>query len=223
MFRFLWSRRPVDLGPVEKLVIGVGNIGKRYVGTRHNLGFRAIDTFLEARGVKSDFKRHKNADVQPVTVHGVQRLLLVKPRTFVNLTGDAVATLLRAFDLSIGDILLLHDELDMQPGFAKMCLGGGAGGHKGVSDVIAKSGEAFCRVKIGVGKPGLSTSTANWVLSVPTGDDEVRIADVLPIVAEAIGIWARNGADPAMKWMNTRTRRAVAKSMRPADQSDICG
>ena len=196
----------LDSTPVERIVVGLGNPGAEYTGTRHNLGFKALDAFLKARGIPKHFEPIRKARAQTVLVDDIN-VLLVRPGTFMNLSGLAVVPLIEKTGIDISGLLVVHDEMDLPVGRAKMRIGGGSAGHGGVQDIIDRCGESFARLRIGIGsqpEPGPDAG-ADWVLSKIDPTEEVAFEKVLTAVAEGIRLWIIDGPDRAMTQFNTAT------------------
>lgn len=193
-----------ELETIDKIVVGLGNPGQKYSGTRHNLGYRALDEFLRLIEVKKEFLAGSRSRTQFVNVVE-KKILLVRPTTWMNLSGSAVESLLLKYSLGISDVLVVQDEMDIECGRAKMRLGGGASGHKGVGDIIEKCGADFTRIKIGIGFPPYSVfnSDIDWVLGKPTEEEEKQFINIMPVVAEGIMHWIMDGPEKAMTWFNT--------------------
>lgn len=159
------------------LVVGLGNPGDRYDATRHNAGFWFVDEV--ARRWRGSFRAESrfHGEVAQVEVDGA-RLHLLKPATFMNRSGQAVAALARFYRYPPERILVVHDEIDLPPGVARLKTGGGPGGHNGLKDIIAALGNqrGFHRLRLGVGHPGQRDDVINYVLHRP-GADERRAID----------------------------------------------
>ncbi|WP_408598386.1 aminoacyl-tRNA hydrolase [Limnohabitans sp.] len=160
-----------------KLLVGLGNPGTEYEATRHNAGFWWIDT------VARDLKVHLQPDrayhglVARTSLHG-HHIWLLEPQTFMNVSGKSVAALARFFKIQPDEILVAHDELDIQPGEAKLKLGGSHAGHNGLRDIHAQLGtDQYWRLRIGIGHPGVKSEVANWVLKKPAPDQRSAIED----------------------------------------------
>ncbi|OIR05597.1 peptidyl-tRNA hydrolase [mine drainage metagenome] len=162
-----------------KLIVGLGNPGREYEATRHNAGFWWVDELARMHGAnfKSDNKFH--GLVARATVHGHETSLL-KPQTFMNVSGRAVVALALFYKILPDQILVVHDELDLPPGSAKLKLGGGHGGHNGLKDIIAHLGtKDFWRLRIGIGHPGERSEVVNYVLNAPRKEEQVLIDEAL--------------------------------------------
>ena len=194
-----------NLARTELIVVGLGNPGPEYSLTRHNLGYRALDVFMKLEGLPEMSISWGKSLVQQVSVDGAP-VLLAKPTTYMNLSGVAVASLLEVTGLSVNELLVIHDDMDLDLGRAKMKVGGGAAGHKGVEDIIARCGEEFTRIKIGIGKPPWEGEDAGveWVLGEVGAEEEEVFLRVLPVVAKGIRKWVVDGPEAAMTWFNTK-------------------
>ena len=174
-----------------KLIVGLGNPGREYEATRHNAGFWWVDEFARANQIafKNESKFHGQA--ARGVLHG-HEVYLLKPQTFMNVSGRAVGALVQFYKIEAAQILVVHDELDLPPGSAKLKLGGGHGGHNGLKDIIAHLGTRdFWRLRIGIGHPGDRAEVANFVLNAPRKEEQVliegalqRAQDVAPLIIE---------------------------------------
>ena len=158
-----------------QLIVGLGNPGTQYEQTRHNAGFWYVDEL--ARQYNGIFKVEKkyNAEFCHLTISN-EKVTLLKPLTFMNLSGQPVASYANFFKIPADQILVAHDELDFEPGKIKLKQGGGHGGHNGLRDIIARLGDKnFLRLRIGIGHPGNSKLVTNYVLGKPHPDDKISI------------------------------------------------
>jgi PTH1 family peptidyl-tRNA hydrolase len=196
-----------ELARVKRIVAGLGNPGEEYARTRHNVGFRAVDAFLKAEGIPKLFEGHSKSRLQIIELDGITTLL-VKPTTYMNLSGTAVSSALDVTGLSGAELLVVHDDMDLPLGRAKMKVGGGAAGHKGVADIIEHCGEEFARIKIGIGRPEETGEEAaiNWVLGEIGPEEEEVFVRLLPVVATAIRRWVVDGVEKSMTWFNTELK-----------------
>jgi len=175
-----------------KLVAGLGNPGRKYESTRHNAGFWWVERLAESARVilRAEGRFHGRAG-RLAPPHGEGWLLL--PETYMNHSGRAVASLASFYKIAPGDVLVVHDELDLPPGTVRLKKGGGTGGHNGVSDIAAALGtKDFWRLRIGIGHPGVRDEVLEYVLHPPrveerTAIDEamVRSLELWPLMAEA--------------------------------------
>jgi PTH1 family peptidyl-tRNA hydrolase len=156
--------------PVQ-LIVGLGNPGPKYEQTRHNVGFVFVDALARAKGATFRPENKFHGDVCKLSLGGSD-VWLLKPGTFMNLSGKAVAALARFYKLAPESVLVVHDELDIAPGQLRLKQGGGHGGHNGLRDIIAQLGSRdFYRLRIGIGHPGSSRDVTNYVLGKASGDD----------------------------------------------------
>jgi len=164
-----------------RLIVGLGNPGAEYAETRHNAGFWWTDLLarqLGARLVPEKVYQALAARVNHVAGSALDAgpLWLLQPMTFMNRSGVSVATLARFFKIDAAQILVVHDELDVQPGQAKLKFGGSSGGHNGLKDIHAMLGTAdFWRLRLGIGHPGVKAQVVNYVLKKPSADDRAMI------------------------------------------------
>jgi len=182
------SVRSIDL----KVIVGLGNPGSKYTETRHNAGFWFIDEV--ARKYSADFRPDKkfHGEVAKVSIEG-NDIWLLKPNTFMNLSGRAVQSLLSFYRIDAQQCLVAHDEIDLPPGTIKLKTGGGHGGHNGLRDIINQlATKDFHRLRIGVGHPGSKDQVVDYVLRNPSRDDRISIdrdiddaVAVLPDLASA--------------------------------------
>lgn len=162
-----------------KLFVGLGNPGPEYDATRHNAGFWWIDALARQLKVSLTMDKSYHALVARTTING-QNIWLLKPQTFMNLSGKSVATLARFFKINPQEILVAHDELDVVPGEAKIKLGGGHAGHNGLRDIHAQLGSAdYWRLRLGVGHPGVKSEVIDWVLKKPILDHRIAIEQAI--------------------------------------------
>lgn len=177
-----------------KLIVGLGNPGTTYSKTRHNIGFELVDALAKAHGIALTNRRDK-AVTGRGTIAG-QAVMLVKPQTYMNLSGDAVSAIARKEGIERGDILVICDDINLPPGRMRLRSSGSSGGQNGLKDLIAKlEGEDFPRLRIGVGAPSASGGEQiNWVLS-PFGPADRKLMDEVLIAAMgAVELWLSEGA-----------------------------
>ena len=167
------------------LIVGLGNPGREYEKTRHNAGFRAMDLLAQKLGGKPDKLKYHGFYCQ-VNYQG-KKLLLLKPQTFMNLSGRSVAPLAAFFKVPVKNIIVLFDDISLPPGRLRIRPDGSAGGHNGIKSIIQEVGsQAFPRVKIGVGaKPNPNYDLADWVLSSFSALEEKALAVSLTNAADA--------------------------------------
>jgi len=160
-----------------KLVVGLGNPGAKYAANRHNIGFMALDQIASDHGFspwKSGFKGLVSEGRL-----GSEKVILLKPSTFMNLSGEAVRAALDWHKLEVSDVIVLHDELDLAPGKLRLKQGGGHAGHNGLRSIHAHIGENYARLRLGIGHPGHKDAVANYVLHDFGKADQVWLSDLL--------------------------------------------
>jgi len=183
------------------LIIGLGNPGKEYQLTRHNIGFRVVDLLARERGIQ--FRRRRGeAQVGEGRV-GREKVILAKPLTYMNQSGVAVKKLIMASGIPLDHIMVVHDDLDLACGRMKIKEKGGHGGHKGVQSIMEELGSAdFLRVKIGIGKPPSPEEGADYVLSRFSRDESSLVKEGMEQAAEAIETMISSGKEKAMNKYN---------------------
>ena len=162
-----------------RLIVGLGNPGREYESTRHNVGFWWVDELArsESFSFKTEAKFHGLMTRGHLHAHEV---FLLKPQTFMNLSGRAVAAMAQFYKIAASEILVVHDELDLQPGIARLKMGGGHGGHNGLKDIIAQLGtKDFWRLRLGIGHPGERSEVVSYVLNDPRRDERELILDAM--------------------------------------------
>ena len=186
-----------------KLFVGLGNPGPEYEATRHNAGFWWIDAL--SRELKASLGLDKNYHGQVArTMIGGQTVWLLKPLTFMNLSGKSVAALARFFKIAPEEILVAHDELDIVPGQVKLKFGGSHAGHNGLRDIHAQLGTAdYWRLRIGVGHPGVKAEVINWVLKKPSQEDRMAMENCINRCLKAVPELLQGEMEKAMMKIHT--------------------
>jgi len=186
-----------------KLVVGLGNPGTKYQGTRHNVGFELIDQ-LASGGRGANFTRKFDGQMAETEID-FRRVLLLKPETFMNLSGRSVGQAVRFFKLEPHEILAVCDDLSLPVGKIRIRPGGSDGGQKGLRDIAAHLGtDQFPRLRIGIGDQG-DTDAVDYVLSRFRGPERAVIDDSLILASQAVAVWVTQGIDPAMNRFNGPT------------------
>jgi PTH1 family peptidyl-tRNA hydrolase len=185
-----------------KLVVGLGNPGQRYARTRHNAGFDTVDLLATRQLWRWDAKRARSALAGGVM--GDQKVVLVKPQTYMNDSGFAVAELVRFYKLDLTGLLLICDDLDLPLGKIRLRPSGSAGGQHGLEDTIRRLGtNDFARIKIGVGRPANGRmENVDFLLSTPRGDERLAIDAACERASDAALCWLTNGIQDAMNRYN---------------------
>lgn len=202
-----------------KLIVGLGNPGDRYVGTPHNVGFDVVDRL--AREGKAAWKRSLRFHALLARVGGDDDLLLVKPQTYMNLSGEAVGALLRFHKLERSDLLVALDDADLPLGRLRIRARGGSAGHRGLASVIQHAGgEDFARVRLGIGRSERRPDLVDQVLS-PLAADERRIMEaVVEAAAAAVLCVTRRGVEAAMNRYNAWAARTETTEAERRDGSE---
>jgi PTH1 family peptidyl-tRNA hydrolase len=182
------------------LVVGLGNPGKEYEGTRHNVGFELVD-LLAQRLNAPRYKNELKAETAKTRIAD-EEVMLVKPQTYMNLSGDSVQSLAHYYKVLPARIVVAHDELDFEPGVVRLKIGGGHGGNNGLRSIIANLGADFVRIRIGIGKPPSADRGADWVLSRFDKKSRALIDEALVRGIEAIEAVMVQGAAKAMNEVN---------------------
>ena len=187
------------------LLVGLGNPGREYEKTRHNCGFRAIDGLAEKLGCRID--KGKFQGLYGHTVWEGKKLFLLKPQTFMNLSGRSVLQLSAFFNIPPQRIIVMFDDISLEPGRLRIRKDGSAGGHNGIKSIIAELGsQDFPRVKIGVGaKPNPEFDLAAWVLSTFSASEEKALSSSLEWAAEAALCIVRDGVQEAANRFNGKS------------------
>jgi PTH1 family peptidyl-tRNA hydrolase len=173
------------------VIVGLGNPGRSYERTRHNAGYLVADELAKRHG--GFWRKKKKAEAAPVSV-GPTNTTLLKPTTFMNNSGSAVA------DYKPEDLVVIHDDLDLEAGTVRVKVGGGAGGHNGLRSIIGRLGNDFVRVRIGIGRPPAGLTVTDYVLS--RMDSAMR--DAIPVAADAVEFVLEHGPEAAMNRFNVR-------------------
>lgn len=189
-------------GAVDWIIVGLGNPGKQYESTRHNMGFITVDGFCDKQNIKLSKLRFK-AWTGTGTVQG-QKVLVMKPQTYMNLSGEAVGEAARFYKVPADHVLVISDDISLPVGRLRIRAGGSAGGHNGLKNIIAHLGtDQFPRIKIGVGIPQeAGRDTIEWVTERPGKEDEKVLLTVLDRAVEAIASVIAEGSEKAMGKFN---------------------
>jgi PTH1 family peptidyl-tRNA hydrolase len=197
-----------------KLVVGLGNPGRKYEATRHNAGFWLLDRVAAGAGARLAMEKKFHGEVARLPLPGGE-LWLLKPGTFMNCSGEAVAALSNFYKIGPEDILVAHDELDLPPGTVRLKLGGGTGGHNGLKDIVARLGtQEFWRLRIGIGHPRESVLTeqevVDYVLHPPLAAERSALDESIDRALDVWPLIARGDLQAAMLKLHTRPPAADA-------------
>lgn len=185
------------MAPGPALVVGLGNPGPDYAETRHNVGFRVVD-LLATRAGGGRFSKHRsNADVLEGRLAG-RRVVLAKPRTYMNVSGGPVANLAKYFSVPVEDVVVVHDELDLGFGVVRLKRGGGEGGHNGLRSITSSIGTRdYLRVRFGIGRPPGRQDPADYVLKRFSGAETKELEFAVDLAADAAEALLADGLEPA--------------------------
>ena len=193
--------RPKPSGPVAWLIVGLGNPGRKYAGNRHNAGFHVVDRLAAAAGLRFDEQRSR-ASLARGRIEEVG-VALIKPQTYMNLSGEAVGSVARFFKVSPERTLVVFDDLDLPLGALRLREQGGAGGHRGMASIIAHlSTRDFPRVRIGIGRPPGQMPPEAYVLQDFSADEKAVMEQTYERAVDAVRVVLREGFQMAMNRFN---------------------
>lgn len=172
-----------------KMIVGLGNPGSKYNDTKHNIGFMAVDRIVKALDVNFTEDKNFKAEIGSDFING-EKIYFIKPTTFMNNSGIAVKALLTYYNISIKDMIIIYDDLDMEVGKIRFRQKGSAGGHNGIKSIIAHLGtQEFDRIKVGIGRPNGRMTVINHVLGKFDKNDEIMILNTLDKVDNAVNYY----------------------------------
>jgi PTH1 family peptidyl-tRNA hydrolase len=195
----------LDAVSPTKMIVGLGNPGPRYAATRHNIGFQTLELLAKRHTIALDKMQHKAMTGQGWISRGGERakVILVKPLTFMNLSGESVAPLARFYQVEPSDILVIHDDLDLESGKLRLRPGGSSGGQNGIKSIIEKLGtQEFGRMRVGIGRPPGRMDPAAWVLQDFSAAEQETFGPLRERAADAIEAWLFDGMTTAMNRFN---------------------
>ncbi len=202
-FKQISQTENVPSGPVEYIIAGLGNPGLQYEGTRHNAGFIVIDKLVEKLGAEIKKLKFKSlcGDVSIAGKHCV----LLKPNTYMNNSGQAIAEAMKFYKLDIDHVIVIYDDISLEPGKMRIRRKGSDGGHNGIKSIIHLTGEdTFPRIKMGVGKkPHPKYDLADWVLGKFSDDDREKIDEIAEMACEGIELIVDDKINDAMNKFNS--------------------
>jgi PTH1 family peptidyl-tRNA hydrolase len=197
-----------------KLILGLGNPGREYVGTRHNIGFELIDVLADRLGwvPRGDFDRLSRSRFEAFAFEGTldtarasEKLLLLKPQTFMNLSGRSLTAAMRFYKVKREDVMVVVDELALPAGQIRLRASGSDGGHNGLKDVRRAIGtDKYARLRIGIDPPPPPVAGKDYVLGKFSEGQRPAIEDALPNAAACCVVWAEHGVEKAMNQFNSR-------------------
>ena len=196
----------ISMGEDTFIIVGLGNPGDLYAGTRHNAGFMVVDELARRWDCTPGPEKWDASSVR-ISIFG-KKVCLVKPVTYMNLSGRAVVRFVDFYKTPLPCLLVIHDDLDMKPGRIKLIAGGGAGGHKGIRSLIEHlGGREFVRLKIGIGKPGQGSAHADmpvekYVLAPFSREEQDLLAGRMNVLVQGIELFLQDNAGRAMNLLN---------------------
>ena len=203
-----------------RLFVGLGNPGPDYEATRHNAGFWWIDALARELKITPVMEKNHHGLVARATVDG-QTVWLLKPQTFMNLSGKSVGALARFFKIAPGEILVAHDELDIVPGHVKLKFGGSHAGHNGLRDIHDQLGtDDYWRLRLGIGHPGVKSEVVHWVLKKPSLDHRIAIDQCISRALKAVPQFVAGEMDKATLLVHT-AKPPRANQPKPAGPEEV--
>jgi PTH1 family peptidyl-tRNA hydrolase len=182
------------------LLVGLGNPGRAYRKNRHNIGFMVVDKLAEVNGIKLS-RRQKKALTGTGRISG-QSVILAQPQTYMNRSGESIIGLVNFYKLSLKNVLIIYDEIDLPLGLLRMREKGGSGGHNGVKSVIEHMGKDFPRLRLGVGRPPGRQEPSSYLLQDFRGDQMLVVEDLIDLAVETIEVYLSEGIEIAMTQFN---------------------
>ena len=183
-----------------KLIVGLGNPGKEYINTRHNIGFMVLDHFANT----TEWKIKWQALYTETNING-EKILLIKPQTYMNLSGNALIEFVNFYKINLEDILVIHDDLDLPVGTYRLKINSSSGGHNGIKSIIERLGNnSFARLKIGIGN-SKQIDTKDYVLGKFTKEEQEVLEKLYPTFNEIINSFITNGIDKTMNIYNRKS------------------
>lgn len=191
------------------MIVGLGNPGREYRETRHNIGFKVVDTFSTRHDIK--LTKVQNKAIVGISNHQDRRVILVKPQTYMNLSGRAVSALMRYYKVSLQNLIVAHDDVDLPLGTIRMRPGGGSAGQKGISSIIERLGsQDFPRLRMGVGRPPGQMDAAGYVLQPFHKTDLEILPEFLDRAVDALDCFLELGLETAMNCYNPANKETNA-------------
>jgi PTH1 family peptidyl-tRNA hydrolase len=190
-----------------KLLVGLGNYGGKYDGTRHNLGWMALTEWLRREGGETAFRRQEKFSAE---VYSKNEVACLFPKTYMNRSGEAVIPFAKSLGIDLKDILVLHDDLDLPTCTFRLKFGGGAGGHNGLRSIDSLGGNEYWRLRLGIGKPPIPDfKVENWVLSKFTAGELSEWGRLNTDLQEAIDFFLAGKTDQAMNKFNRKEKERL--------------
>ena len=208
------------MGQDLDLIVGLGNPGAEYQRTRHNAGFWFADILANQHGGTFRSENRFHGDIAEVSI-GSRRIRLLKPQTYMNDSGRAVAAMTSYYKIPIDNVLVAYDELDLDPGRAQLKFDGGHGGHNGMRDIVQCIGKTFWRLRLGIGHPGKGRrdEVVNYVLRPASSDDENAIIDAINAGVDALTVFLEQDPEKAKTQLHSRGVKPRAYKKRSAPEA----
>ena len=188
-----------------RIIAGLGNPEDQYERTLHNAGFWFVDALARKYGGSFRYDKKFDADYCRIKLHG-EDVWLVKPQSYMNLSGGPIRSIMDYYRLTIDELLVAHDEIDLPPGTTRLKKGGGHGGHNGLRDIIQHCGAEFVRLRLGVGHPGEKSQVTNYVLKRGSADVERAIEENIDDAMAVMPSLIEDGLNAATKALHTREK-----------------
>jgi len=185
-------------------IAGLGNPEERHARTLHNAGFWFVDELARRADARFRYEKRFDADTCRITISD-NDIWLIKPQSYMNLSGGPLKSVLDYYRLAVSDLLVAHDEIDLDPGTVRLKKGGGHGGHNGLRDVIKHTGSDFMRLRIGVGHPGHKDLVTDYVLKRASAEVEQAMSRNIDDAADVIPLLAEDGIEATMTRLHTNT------------------
>jgi len=186
-----------------RIIAGLGNPEDKYERTLHNAGFWFVDALARKYGGNFRYEKKFDADYCRINLHG-DDVWLVKPQSFMNLSGGPIRAVLDYYRLRVSELLVAHDEIDLPPGTTRLKEGGGHGGHNGLRDIIQHCGAGFVRLRLGVGHPGEKSKVTGYVLKRGSSDVESAVLENIEEAIDLMPLLLDEGLNAAMKKLHTK-------------------
>ncbi|KUG05200.1 peptidyl-trna hydrolase [hydrocarbon metagenome] len=184
-----------------KFIVGLGNPGQKYRNTRHNMGYMVVEEIARRYAIDKEECKFDSI-IGHIRING-EKVLVVKPLTFMNLSGKAVQALMRFYKQELSELIVIYDDMDLETGRIRVRADGGSGGHKGISSINERLGsQEFPRVRIGIGRPPEHWSVEAWVLSETQADEKADIETAVKKASDAVICWVKEGIVQAMNQYN---------------------
>ncbi|ABO48659.1 peptidyl-tRNA hydrolase [Desulforamulus reducens MI-1] len=191
-----------------KLIVGLGNPGTEYAKTRHNIGFMVIDRLADESRVSTEKNQHK-AQICQITI-GSEKVILAKPQTYMNLSGQSVVALMNWYKLSPDELFVITDDMDLPPGVLRIRKNGSAGGQRGLKNIIELLGtQQFPRMRVGIGRP--EHGAVDHVLGKISEAEAELINPAIQTAVEAVKVWVLEGTQAAMNKFNQKNKKKKEK------------